>query len=119
MAIKLTVNGQAHDVNVDPDTPLLWVLRDAIGLTGTKYGCGVAQCGSCTVHIDGQAQRSCQVAVKDVGAGKVTTIEGLSRRQLASRPEGVARPRCAAMRLLPVGHDHGGCSATEREAEAD
>ena len=78
MAIKLTVNGQAHDVNVDPDTPLLWVLRDAIGLTGTKYGCGVAQCGSCTVHIDGQAQRSCQVAVKDVGSGKVTTIEGLS-----------------------------------------
>ena len=78
MAISLSINGNVHDVNVDPDTPLLWVLRDTIGLTGTKYGCGVAQCGACTVHVDGQAQRSCQMAVKDVGAGKVTTIEGLS-----------------------------------------
>ena len=78
MAIKLTVNGKPHEVDVDPDTPLLWVLRDAIGLTGTKYGCGVAQCGACTVHVDGQAQRSCQIAVKDIGAAQVTTIEGLS-----------------------------------------
>ncbi len=78
MAIKLTVNGKSHEVDVDPDTPLLWVLRDAIGLTGTKYGCGIAQCGACTVHINGEAQRSCQVAVKDVGANAVVTIEGLS-----------------------------------------
>ena len=78
MAITLTINDKPHEVNVDPDTPLLWVLRDTIGLTGTKYGCGVAQCGACTVHINGEAQRSCQIPVKDVGAAKVTTIEGLS-----------------------------------------
>ncbi len=78
MILKLTINDKAHDVDVDPDTPLLWVIRDTIGLTGTKYGCGVAQCGACTVHINGEAQRSCQVAVKDVGAAKVVTIEGLS-----------------------------------------
>ena len=78
MTIQIAVNDKIHDVNVDPDTPLLWVLRDTIGLTGTKYGCGVAQCGACTVHINGEAQRSCQVAIKDVGKAKVTTIEGLS-----------------------------------------
>jgi len=78
MKIALTVNDKAHELDVDPDTPLLWVLRDTIGLTGTKYGCGIAQCGACTVHINGEAQRSCQVAVKDVGTAKVTTIEGLS-----------------------------------------
>lgn len=78
MAISLTVNGKTHEVNVDPDTPLLWVLRDTIGLTGTKYGCGIAQCGACTVHIDGTPQRTCMLPVKDVGAAKITTIEGLS-----------------------------------------
>ena len=78
MPIKLTINDKVHEVEVDPATPLLWVLRDTIGLTGTKYGCGIAQCGACTVHIDGEAQRSCQVAVKDAAAGKITTIEGLS-----------------------------------------
>ena len=74
--MKLTVNGTEHEVDVDPNMPLLWVLRDEIGLTGTKYGCGIAQCGACTVHIDGQAVRSCQVAVGDL-AGDVTTIEGI------------------------------------------
>ena len=75
----ITVNDKAYDVNVDPDTPLLWVLRDTIGLTGTKYGCGVAQCGACTVHVDGQPQRSCQIPLKDVKAGtRITTVEGLS-----------------------------------------
>ena len=78
MSIKLTINEKPHEVNVDPDTPLLWVLRDTIGLTGTKYGCGVAQCGACTVHINGEAQRSCQIAVKDAATAKITTIEGLS-----------------------------------------
>ena len=78
MTIKLTINDKPHEVNVDPDTPLLWVLRDTIGLTGTKYGCGVAQCGACTVHVNGEAQRSCQIAVKDAAAAKITTIEGLS-----------------------------------------
>jgi isoquinoline 1-oxidoreductase alpha subunit len=78
MAISLTVNGKAHQVEVDPATPLLWVLRDTIGLTGTKYGCGIAQCGACTVHVDGEALRSCQIAVKDAAQKAITTIEGLS-----------------------------------------
>jgi isoquinoline 1-oxidoreductase alpha subunit len=76
MTTTLTVNGTAHEVDLPEDVPLLWVLRDALGLTGTKYGCGVAACGSCTVHIAGEAVRSCQVALADVW-GPVTTIEGL------------------------------------------
>jgi len=76
MATTLTVNGTAHDVDLPDDVPLLWVLRDALDLTGTKYGCGVAACGACTVQIDGEAVRSCQVALADVW-GEVTTIEGL------------------------------------------
>jgi aerobic-type carbon monoxide dehydrogenase small subunit (CoxS/CutS family) len=76
--IVLTVNGQRHELDIEPETPLLWVLRDELGLTGTKYGCGIAQCGACTVHVDGQATRSCSVAVSDVGDAQITTIEGLS-----------------------------------------
>jgi isoquinoline 1-oxidoreductase alpha subunit len=75
----LSINGKSYDVNVESDTPLLWVLRDTIGLTGTKYGCGIAQCGACTVHINGEAVRSCQVPVGTVGAKKVTTIEALAQ----------------------------------------
>jgi len=75
--ITLKVNGEAHRVDVDPRTPLLWVLRDTIGLTGTKYGCGIAACGACTVHIDGQPTRSCSVAVGDVGNSAITTIEAI------------------------------------------
>ena len=77
MAISLEVNGTAYSVEVPPEMPLLWVIRDIIGLTGTKYGCGVAQCGACTVHVGGAATRSCSVAVGDV-TEPVTTIEGLS-----------------------------------------
>jgi isoquinoline 1-oxidoreductase alpha subunit len=76
MATTLTINGTDHSVDLPPEVPLLWVLRDAVGLTGTKFGCGVAACGACTVQIDGQAVRSCQVALGDVW-GAVTTIEGL------------------------------------------
>jgi aerobic-type carbon monoxide dehydrogenase small subunit (CoxS/CutS family) len=76
--ISLTVNGKKYDVDVSADTPLLWVLRDVIGLTGTKFGCGLQQCGACTVHLDGNAVRSCGLAVSNVGNRKVTTIEGLS-----------------------------------------
>jgi isoquinoline 1-oxidoreductase subunit alpha len=75
--MKLSVNGKDHDVPVPEDMPLLWVIRDVLGLTGTKYGCGMAQCGACTVHLDGKAQRSCVLPVGSVGARKVTTIEGL------------------------------------------
>jgi isoquinoline 1-oxidoreductase alpha subunit len=75
---SITINGSSHDVAADPSTPLLWVLRDIIGLTGTKFGCGIAQCGACTVHLDGAPIRSCQVPLAAVGAKKVTTIEGLS-----------------------------------------
>lgn len=74
--MKLTVNGTTHEVDVEEDMPLLWVLRDVLGITGPKYGCGIAQCGACTVHVDGIAVRSCQLAAGDVD-GEVTTIEGL------------------------------------------
>ena len=76
--ISLNVNGKGYDLDVQPDTPLLWVLRENVGLTGTKFGCGVGQCGSCTVHLDGKAVRSCQIPVASVAGKKITTIEGLS-----------------------------------------
>ena len=76
--LGLSVNGRNYELDVDPETPLLWVLRDSIGLTGTKYGCGIAQCGACTVHIDGVPARSCSVPVGSVGRRQITTIEGLS-----------------------------------------
>ncbi len=75
---RLTVNGQTHNIDVDPDTPLLWVLREQLGLTGTKYGCGIAQCGNCTVHVDGAATRSCSVPVSQAEGKQITTIEGLA-----------------------------------------
>jgi aerobic-type carbon monoxide dehydrogenase small subunit (CoxS/CutS family) len=75
----IKVNGAVHKVDASPDTPLLWVLRDNLGLTGTKYGCGIAQCGACTVHIDGQPRRSCAVKLSAVGDAAVVTIEGLSK----------------------------------------
>jgi isoquinoline 1-oxidoreductase alpha subunit len=93
---KLNVNGKVREFEAEDDTPLLWVIREQLGLTGTKYGCGVAQCGACTVHIDGVPTRSCVRPVSTVSATeKIVTIEGLS-------PDG-----CAAMRLLSVRHDHG------------
>ena len=76
--MKLHVNGTDHDVDAAPDMPLLWVLRDLLGLTGTKYGCGIAQCGACTVHVDGSPRRSCVTPVSSVAGAKITTIEGLS-----------------------------------------
>jgi isoquinoline 1-oxidoreductase alpha subunit len=76
--IHLTINGTPHDVDADPDTPLLWVIREWVGLTGTKYGCGIAQCGACTVHVDGQAVRSCGMVVSDAVGKQITTIEGLA-----------------------------------------
>jgi isoquinoline 1-oxidoreductase alpha subunit len=80
MTSSITVNGKAHSVDVDDDTPLLWVLRDTLGLTGTKFGCGIAMCGACTVHLDGQPVRSCSIPVSAV-RGQVTTIEGIKGRE--------------------------------------
>jgi isoquinoline 1-oxidoreductase subunit alpha len=83
-SFALKINGKAHAIDVDPDTPLLWAIRDSAGLTGTKYGCGVAQCGACTVHVDGQTVRSCSMPVSAVGASEVTTIEGLTGKEAAA-----------------------------------
>lgn len=75
--ISLEINGKGYTVDVPPDVPLLWVIREHVGLTGTKYGCGIAQCGACTVHIDGKSQRSCRMPVKEAQGKKITTIEGI------------------------------------------
>ena len=77
--VRLTINGKPHEVDVDPDTPLLWVIREWIGMTGTKYGCGIAQCGACTVHVDGVATRSCSLPVSAAAGTQITTIEGLAQ----------------------------------------
>ena len=77
--IRLTINGKAQQVDVDPNTPLLWVIRENVGLTGTKYGCGIAQCGACTVHVDGAPVRSCSFPVSGAAGKKITTIEGLAQ----------------------------------------
>jgi isoquinoline 1-oxidoreductase alpha subunit len=82
---RLTINGTAHDVDVDPNTPLLWAIRENVGLTGTKYGCGIAQCGACTVHIDGVATRSCGVLVSDAVGKQITTIEGLAQNGVLTK----------------------------------
>ena len=79
MTVTLRVNGVSHELDVEPDAPLLWVIRDEIGLTGTKFGCGIAQCGACTVHIDGRSVKSCTVLVGQANGSSVTTIEGISK----------------------------------------
>ncbi len=76
----LNINGKKQEVDVDPSTPILWVLRDHLNLVGTKYGCGIAQCGACTIHLDGKATRSCVLTVSSIGEQKITTIEGLSEK---------------------------------------
>ena len=108
--VTLTVNGVRRTLDIDPETPLLWVLRDHLGLTGTKFGCGKSQCGACTVHVDGKATRSCMYPVSGLGVREVVTIEGLATRAsgaaAAGTPGGAVRdPRdeaAAAPRLHPV-----------------
>jgi isoquinoline 1-oxidoreductase alpha subunit len=85
LAYSLNVNGRLHSVDVDPDTPLLWVLRDILGMTGTKFGCGVAQCGACTIHLDGQAVRSCVTTVESAGSAAITTIEAVGSTSTGAR----------------------------------
>ena len=119
MAIALEINGAKRTVDVDPDMPLLWVLRDVLGMTGTKYGCGIAQCGACTVHLDGKPVRSCLLAVGAVGERAVTTIENIGshggRRKSA---KGLARSGSHPVRLLPVGPDHVGSGAACRQSQS-
>ncbi len=95
MAFALKVNGQVHAVDVEPDTPLLWVLRDTLGFTGTKFGCGIAQCGACTVFLDGRPLRSCSLPVSALGGGDVTTIEAIAG------PEAEAVQRAWVARDVP------------------
>jgi isoquinoline 1-oxidoreductase alpha subunit len=83
--IQLTINGRSQQVDVEPNTPLLWVIREQVGLTGTKYGCGIAQCGSCTVHVDGAAVRSCTMPVSAAAGKRITTIEGLASGNVLHR----------------------------------
>lgn len=104
----ITVNNQTYQVEVDSSTPILWVLRDHLQLVGTKYGCGIAQCGACTIHLDGQAMRSCQLPIAAVGDQKITTIEGLSKNldhpvQKAWKEEDVAQcGYCQAGQIMQV-----------------
>ena len=97
MQINLNVNGKVETIDIEPETPLLWVLRDEIGLTGTKYGCGIARCGACTIHVDGQPTKACQLQVSAAVGKKITTIEGLSKD--SSHPVqkawvGIGVPQC-------------------------
>jgi isoquinoline 1-oxidoreductase alpha subunit len=92
--VQLTINGQSYRVDADPEMPLLWAIRDHLNLTGTKYGCGIGQCGACTVHVDGQPVRSCQTTVGDAGSAAITTIEGIGGK--------VAEAVQAAWRRLDV-----------------
>ncbi|HEX4712426.1 (2Fe-2S)-binding protein [Phenylobacterium sp.] len=85
MTIKLNVNGKVREADVDPDTPLLWTLRDTLGIVGPKYGCGIGQCGACTVHIDGKPVRSCLMPVSSVGAAKVSTIEAMADHPIGKK----------------------------------
>ena len=108
MQFTLNVNGKPETVDVEPETPLLWVLRDNIGLTGTKYGCGIARCGACTVHIDGQPMRACQLPASAAAGKQITTIEGLSPDSSHPGPARLGGDRRSAMRLLPERPDHVG-----------
>ena len=122
---SLKVNGQVRVVGADADTPLLWVLREELGLTGTKFGCGAAACGACTVHLNGEPVRSCALPVGDAAGADIVTIEGIAAG--AGLGEGALHPvqrawidiQVPAVRLLPVRHDHGDGGAPEEVAEAD
>ena len=117
-SIRFNLNGKPQTADVTPEMPLLWYLRDSLGMTGTKFGCGMALCGACTVHVDGQAVRSCVTPVSSLAGKSVTTIEGLSAD--GTHPVQVAWTEggCAAVRILPVRADHGGRRAAGEESSA-
>ena len=120
MAFTIKVNGNAHSVDVDGDTPLLWVLRDVLGMTGTKFGCGMALCGACTVHIDGVATRSCITSIDSIGNSKVTTIEAIGATPAGAKIQKAwLDHEVAAMRLLPVRADHVGLGAACKQSASD
>jgi 2Fe-2S iron-sulfur cluster binding domain len=116
--VSFTLNNREVSVDADPKTPLLWAIRDHVGLTGTKYGCGAGLCGACTIHIDGTAQRACQIEMGSVAGKKVVTIEGLSPGFLASAAESLDRRRSTPVRLLPVRPDHEGGRTPRQEFQA-
>ena len=117
--IQLLINNSPHEVEVAPDTPLLWVLRDKLNMTGTKYGCGMGLCGACTVHLDGQAVRSCQTAVSSVGSQEDHDHRRTLYRQFASLAEGLDRRAGAAVRILPAGTAHVGGGAAGKNSQAE
>jgi hypothetical protein len=119
VATAFTVNGKAVTVEAEPDTPLLWVLREHLKLTGTKFGCGIAQCGACTVHIDGEPTRSCSVLVSDLRGKQVTTIEGLSTDSSHPLQKAWIAEQVPPVRLLPVRPDHAGGGFAAKESQAD
>ena len=105
-AYSLTVNGTKVEVDVPDDTPLLWVLRDTLGMTGTKFGCGIMQCGACTVHLDGQPVRACGTLIPQAAGRSVTTIEGLSDDRQHPVQQAWIAEEGAAVRVLSIGSDH-------------
>jgi isoquinoline 1-oxidoreductase alpha subunit len=122
MRYRLTVNGEERRVDVEPDTPLLWVLRDELGLTGTKYGCGIAQCGACTVHLDGEPVRSCVIAMRALGKRAVTTIEGASGPVAAAVQaswEALQVPQCGYCQSGQIMAAIALLGATPRPSDAD
>ena len=115
VSYAINVNGVARTVDVDEDTPVLWVLRDVLGMTGTKFGCGLALCGACTIHLDGKPVRSCITPVGTAAGKRITTIEADRRHGGRQEdPAGLDRPGRSAMRLLPVGPDHVRSGAARR-----
>jgi isoquinoline 1-oxidoreductase alpha subunit len=120
MAFTIKINGADHSVDVDGDTPLLWVLRDVVGMTGTKFGCGMALCGACTVHVDGVATRSCITPIDGIGTSEITTIEAIGATAAGAKiQKRVARPGGRSVRLLPVGPDHVGLGAAGEQSASD
>jgi len=115
----LTINGKQHQVDLPPDTPLLYALRDQIGLTGTKFGCGAGLCGACTVHLDGIAVRSCVTPIGDAATAKITTIEGLDPAGRHPVQQAWIKEQVPACGLLPVGPDHAGRGPARPHARSE